>query len=158
MGTPYRYSPWQPITINSTQPYVKSLYYGNLFTSTALAGGNKQVALLVNETHLTSYGIYEACDGGAKLTGVAIINLNEWNSTQPATQRLYTEVDLPKEFDGRGAEVRRLTAPGAEVTGNITLAGRSVSNDGDIEGHEVVEKVVGGKVLVGASEAVLITI
>ena len=92
------------------------------------------------------------------MTGVTVINLNEWNSTQPATQRPYTEVDLPKEFDGRGAEVRRLTALGAEVTGNITLAGRYVSNDGDIEGREVIEKVVGGKVLVGASEAVLITI
>lgn len=158
MGTPYRYSAWQPIAINSTLPYVKSLYYGNLFTSTALAGGSKQVALLVNETHLTSYGIYEACDGASKLTGVAVINLNEWNSTQPAAQRPYTEVDLPKEFQGRGVEVRRLTAAGAELSGNITLAGRYVSDEGDIEGREVVERVTGGKVLVGASEAVLITV
>lgn len=158
MGTPYRYSAWQPIAINSTLPYVKSLYYGNLFTSTALAGGNKQVALLVNETHLTSYGIYEACAEGAKLTGVAVINLNLWNSTQPAGQRPYTEVDLPSEFRERGVEVRRLTAPGAEVTGNITLAGRSLSLEGDFVGYEAIERVVGGKVLVGASEAVFITI
>jgi hypothetical protein len=73
--------------INSTLTYVKSLYYGNLFTSTALASGNRQVVLLVNETHLTGYGIYEACEGGPKLTGIAVINLNEWNSTQLAAER-----------------------------------------------------------------------
>ena len=49
-------------------------------------------------------------------------------------------------------------APGAEVTGNITLAGRSLSLEGDFVGYEAIERVVGGKVLVGASEAVFITI
>jgi Glycosyl hydrolase family 79 C-terminal beta domain len=158
MGTPYRYSAWQPITDNGTAAHPKALYYGNLFTSTALAGGNKQVTLLVNETHLTSYGIYDACEEGAKLTGVAVINLNMWNSTQPAGQRPYTEVNLPSEFQGRDLSIRRLTAPGVELTGNITFAGRSVALNGDIVGDEVLERVVDGKVLVGESEALLITI
>ena len=71
------------------------------------------------------------------------------------TRRL---IDLPSEFGRGGVEVRRLTAPGAEVIGNITLAGRSLSLEGDFVGHEAIEQVVGRKVLVGASEAVLITI
>jgi hypothetical protein len=173
MGTPYRYSPWQPVDIINSTSYgtqytrAKSLYYGNLFTSTALAGGNKQVSILVNETSFTAYGIYDAGSGGggrfagqgSKLQSIVVVNLGMWNSTQEGS-RPYTEVRLP--IDRKAAEcatVKRLTAPGVEVQTGITLAGQSVGTDGSIVGREVVERLgSGGTVLVGASEAVLITL
>jgi hypothetical protein len=156
-GTPYRYSAWQPIDINSTslaRPY--PLYYGNLFTSTALAGGNKQVDILINSTYLTAYAIYEAGQR-AKLSSIAVVNLNMWNSTEPVAERPYTAVELPSWLDCSKARVKRLTAPGVEIATNITWAGQYVQNDGQIVGKEVIESVENGRVLVGASEAVLIS-
>lgn len=165
MGTPYRYSAWQPIDINSTTAHPKALYYGNLFTSTALAGGGKQVEILVNETSFTAYGIYSAVEGDhnstAKLKELVLVNLNIWNSTQPAGDRPYTAVKLPLDSLGLKAQtatVRRLTAPGAETASNITWAGKSVGMDGTITGKEIVEGVGDeNTVLIGASEAVLVS-
>lgn len=157
-GTPYRYSAWQPIDINSTslaRPY--PLYYGNLFTSTALAGGNKQVDILVNSTYFTVYAIYEASEREQRLDSIAVVNLNMWNSTEPAAERPYNAVELPEWLDCSRAKVRRLTAPGVEIATNITWAGQYVESDGNIVGREVTEDVQDGKVLVGAGEAVLIS-
>jgi hypothetical protein len=176
MGTPYRYSAWQPIDITNsttqvtTLAHVKPLYYGNMFTSTALAGGNKQVAILVNETSLTAYGIYDAgstivdrlgrvISREGKLESVVIVNLAMWNSTQTG-ERPTAEVQLAQFGMGNsgGAYVRRLTSPGVEIAENITWAGQYIAGNGSIVGKQVVEKLgSGGSVLVGASEAVLIT-
>lgn len=92
-----------------------------------------------------------------KLTGVALVNLGIWNSTQNAMERPYTEVKLPNEL--RGGCVRRLTGPGAETANNMTFAGRSMGLDGRYVGEEVLEKVQSeGSVFIGASEALLITL
>lgn len=175
MGTPYRYSAWQPIDIINSTAYgteykqAKPLYYGNLFTSTVLSGGNKQVSILVNETSLTAYGIYNVGaavankgKGQAKLESLVVVNLALWNSTMTGS-RPYTEVQLGgtsgltrSEIDC--AKVKRLTSPGVEIAENITFAGQHVAGDGSIVGKEVTEKLSNkGSVLVGAGEAVLVT-
>jgi hypothetical protein len=156
MGTPYRYSAWQPVATNSSEPYVKPLYYGNLFTSTAFAGGNKQVSVLINETSFTAYGIYDSARGG-ELSSVVLLNLEVFNSTSPASERPYVTVELGN--DCSRATVQRLTSPGVEIASNITFAGQSVSNaDGSIIGRKSLEIVKNNKISVGAGEAVLITL
>lgn len=164
-GTPYRYSAWQPIKVNDTVAQPMPLYYGNLLTSTALAGGNKQVEILVNKTTLTAYAIYDASGKGeydresAKLESVVVVNMDMWNSTQEASQRPYTSIQLPSTgVDWSKARVQRLTAPGVEVGDGITFAGQSVDLSGHIVGPKEMEKVDGSEVLVGAAEAVLVSL
>ncbi|KAI9684330.1 MAG: hypothetical protein M1820_010889 [Bogoriella megaspora] len=162
-GTPYRYSAWQPIKINDTNAQPKALYYGNLFTSTVLAGGNKQVDILVNETSFTAYAIYnsgtgssDAANAESQLSSIVLVNLNIFNSTQSADERPYIAVNLPEAASQ--ASVRRLTAPGVEVKEGISWAGRNVTQDGYIVGQETTESVDSGQVIVGAGEALLVTV
>ncbi|KAF2118086.1 glycoside hydrolase superfamily [Lophiotrema nucula] len=155
MGTPYRYSAWQPIIINGTAPFAKPLYYGNLFTAKALAGGNKQVVGLVNTTSLTAYGIYST----SKLESVAVVNLEEFNATMSVSRRNRTVFRLPSSAgDWSKATVRRLTAPGVDTKENITFAGQHVDASGRIVGTEKTEGVLEDKVSVTAGEAVLISL
>lgn len=154
MGTPYRYSPWQPVAHNGTDRHVKALYYGNLFTSTALAGGNKKVSILANETTFTAYGIYSSNKPVGNLESVVIVNLEMWNSTQSLKDRPYTAVKLP--ISCHNGHVERLTSLGVEIAENITFAGQYVDSNGKIAGKKVIEKVNGGEVLIGAGEAVLV--
>ena len=162
MGSPYRYAPWQPITINGTEPFAKPLYYGNLFAATALAGGNKQVVSIANETTFAAYGIYDARPRTPKLESIAILNLEMFNSTQSASERSYKAVKLPTAKAGvqswKKAKVRRLTAPGVEVKTGMTFAGRTVDGSGKLVGKEKVENVKDGEVVIGAGEAVLVTL
>ncbi|KAJ0416567.1 hypothetical protein BJY00DRAFT_326196 [Aspergillus carlsbadensis] len=158
MGTPYRYSAWQPVQSDETAAHVKPLYYGNLFAAAALSGGNKQVSVLVNETSLAAYGIYDTKSGSkTSLKSVAIVNLDVWNSTQPAAERPYTAFKLPNHTFS-GASVKRLTSPGVEIAGDITFAGQSVDDNGSMVGKQKVETLSHGEVLVGAGEAVLVTL
>lgn len=160
-GTPYRYSAWQPVAVNGTAPYAKPLYYGNLFTSTAFAGGAKQIVTLANETTFTAYAIYDAANGSAaaRLESVAVVNLEMFNATQDAGSRPYVAVQLP--LDGEvvaGAQVRRLTAPGVDVKDGITFAGQYVDSNGQIVGTLETESLSNDTVLVGAGEAVLVSL
>ncbi|KAF7185183.1 Beta-glucuronidase [Pseudocercospora fuligena] len=160
MGRAYRYSPWQPVTINNTAPYVKPLYYGNLFTFAALSGGNKQVVNLLNTTSLTAYALYE----DSALQSIAIVNRHEFNATSmPAvgSERgcISFQLDVEKAMGFSHAQVRRLSAPGTDSKVNITFAGQTVDNEtGKIFGELNIEAVEGGRVLMGSGEAVLITL
>lgn len=181
MGTAYRYSPWQPITVNGTAPFAKPLYYGNLLTASALSGGNKQVQVLLNETSLTAYAVFDAgSDGSAvdpaqgttatqpKLTSMVLLNLNIYNSTF-TTPRPYTSFDFTLPTPGNvsvgssDVKVHRLTAPGVEIASNVTFAGQYVDNSsGVLTGDKVVEEIEDlgdgrGRVRVGDGEALLIT-
>ncbi|KAI1740385.1 hypothetical protein F4680DRAFT_117700 [Xylaria scruposa] len=150
MGTRYRYSPWQPVYYNDTNPHVNPLYYGNLFNAAVFSGGDKQTEVLVNETHFGAYAVY----GSGVLESVVAVNLNIWNSTFEPTTRAYTALTLPRSW--AGAKVSRLTNPGVDIAENITLAGQHVDVNGRIVGDKMYENVEGGQVLVGAGEAVLI--
>ena len=149
-GTPYRYSAWQPIPYLGLPAAARPMYYGNLFMAQLLQGGHKQVTILTNTTHFTTYGVYT----NGKLSDVAVVNLQMWNQTEVGT-RSYVNVTLPQA--GNEAEVRRLTAPGADSKDNVTFGGRIVNTDGTMTGEEVEGLGPGGSVLVGASEAVLIS-
>lgn len=150
MGTRYRYSAWQPIEYNGTAAHVKPLYYGNLFNAAVFAGGNKQTEVAVNETNFGAYAVYNS----GSLESFVAVNLNVWNSTFDPTTRPYTALTLPKGWDG--AKVSRLTSPGIDIAENITIAGQWIDDDGKVVGEKTYGKVVAGKVLVGAGEAVLI--
>lgn len=150
MGTRYRYSPWIPIFYNDTYAHVNPLYYGNLFNAAVFAEGHKQTEVLVNETNFSAYAVYDK--GG--LQSIVAVNLNMWNSTFDPVERPYTALELPKGW--HDAKVSRLTSPGVDIADNITFAGQSVDAEGRIVGKKEYGKVEGGKVLVGAGEAVLV--
>ena len=117
-----------------------------------LQGGHKEVTILTNTTHLTSYGIYTF----GTLTAVAVVNLEIWNSTEAGTR---PGVSVVVKGATTGSVVRRLTAPGVEVKTGMTWAGQAVDSNGKITGAEVTESLnIDGSVLVSASEAVLITL
>lgn len=191
-GSNYIYSSWQPVAttlnLSAANPIVpspagpKPLYYGNLFMANVLRGGNKRVEMLLNNTHLTTYAIYETDSAidtvmgqDEHLTGVVIVNLDMWNGTTNGllnsssnSSRPETHVtlsDLPSTVDA-GLKLYRLTSPlGATAKSEITFAGISVGDDGLISGPFVPEDVTvddGGsgwsvQVVVAASEAVYLT-
>lgn len=157
MGTPYRYSAWQPVDINDTVARAKPVYYGNLFAATALAGSGKSVVELVSEEFFSAYGVFGGggVDGEAELESVVVVNLRMHNATETAP-RGEVEVALPSEMAGRRVGVRRLKGRGADVVDGITWAGRTVDVQGKLVGDEEVEAVC-GRVWVEDSEAVLIT-
>ncbi|KAF2654331.1 glycoside hydrolase family 79 protein [Lophiostoma macrostomum CBS 122681] len=75
------------------------------------------------------------------------------------TERANTTFTLPASLGNwNTAKVRRLTAPGVDVSTGITLAGQSIDESGKIVGQESVESVIDNEVLVGAGEAVLVTL
>ncbi|KAI0406616.1 hypothetical protein F4802DRAFT_606064 [Xylaria palmicola] len=150
MGTRYRYSAWLPIFYNDTEPHVSPLYYGNLFTAAAFAGGDKQTEVLVNETNFGAYAVY----GSGALESIVAVNFNVFNSTFEPASRAYTALTLPSSW--ADANVARLTNPGIDIAEDITIAGQKVDAKGRIAGKKTYEKVEEGRVLVGAGEAVLI--
>ncbi|KAI9659153.1 MAG: hypothetical protein M1821_002113 [Bathelium mastoideum] len=165
MGTPYRYSAWQPVSYNDTAASAKPIYYGSLFLSTAFAGGDKQVTSILNDTTLAAYAIYHSLSEEATnhnqstLEAVAIINMVMYNATQPADQRPYTLFNLSSVGVQRSeAKVRRLTAPGVDSQDNIEFAGQSVNSKGQLVGSLTLEVISDGAVFVGAGEAVLVSL
>lgn len=117
------------------------------------AGGDKQVAILVNETYFSAYGVYtRGC-----LESIVAINTNVVNATVPRT---YSAVTAPGLQNGEldRAVVRRLTAPTSDAQTNVTFAGQTVDTNGFIVGRESLERVTNGQVILGSSEAVLISL
>lgn len=157
MGTAYRYSPWQPITVNGTAHFAKPLYYGNLLTAYAVFDAGSDASTDVSAEGATARQ--------PKLTSLVVLNLNIYNSTF-TTPRPHTNFDftLPTSAGNPSdIQVRRLTAPGVEIASNVTFAGQQVDNSsGKITGDKVVEEVEDlgdGKirVSVGDGEAVPVT-
>lgn len=159
MGVGYRYAAWQPIVNGTTAAGPRPLYYGNLLTAEVLAGGNKQVRVLANETSFTAYGIYKKAENTVALDKIVLLNLNLYNSTLGGI-RSSISVQLPETALGKSkrAFVQRLTAPGADSTqDDIRWAGKHISTDGLITGQEVMEMVEEDVIKVSASEAVVIS-
>jgi hypothetical protein len=150
MGTRYAYRSWLPVSFNYTAPQVFPIYYAALFNAHVFAGGHKQTEVLVNETDFSAYAVY----GSGKLESIVAVNFVMWNSTFEQQERSYTVLELPSGWES--AKVSRLTSPGVETALNITLAGQTVNEAGEIVGAKTHEKAVGRKVLVGAGEAVLV--
>ncbi|ORX96066.1 hypothetical protein BCR34DRAFT_497973 [Clohesyomyces aquaticus] len=160
MGTGYRYAAWQAIRNGTTAPGPRPLYYGNLFTATALGGAGKQVVSIVNTTTLAGYAVYRGTGGKVELESVVLVNMQIYNAT--AGERSSVSFSLPPDIVSKGSHttltVRRLTAATTESKDGLSFAGRTVALDGQVVGEEVTEKVEVGKVDVKASEAVLISL
>ena len=160
MGTPYRYSLWQPFDdqpdkTGNLSALIRPSYYGALMLAQALKGGKKVVSLVQQESFV-AYGLYGGTD--SKLSGIVAVNMNEYNQTASAVARPSVTLSLPESVTkGANVQVRRLTAPGADVKTGETLAGRTVDKSGVITGTEVVEALVSGGVVLKSSEAVLLS-
>lgn len=154
-GTPYRYSLWAPYEgASNNSALIRPSYYGALMLSDALGGngGSKQVHELLTEETFVAYSLYAK----GVLDSVIIVNMEPYNSTANYS-RPYTEVELPARIKQHG-EIRRLTAPGADVKDGMTYAGQKVTAEGKITGRQKTESWrPGSKIIVPYSEAVLLT-
>ena len=114
---------------------------------------------------MTAYAIYGKSAAhphasGRSLESIAVVNLGQYNISQPAAERPYTAFTLPPHLaNWSAAKVRRLTAAGTDAKPpNITFAGQYVDADGMIAGRLALESVKNGEVFVAAGEAVLISV
>lgn len=147
---------------------VFSQYYGLMFLADWLGIGSSsrsfQVATIYNDKYpnISPYAAYV----GGKLDRLAVIDLNEWNTTE-TTPRVERCFHMGVGSDVKTAELRRLTGRGTNsmnAGGNITYAGTQWMVDmpgGHKVGDETEAVVVnGGQVSfkLKASEAVLVTL
>ncbi|KAF2004215.1 glycoside hydrolase family 79 protein, partial [Amniculicola lignicola CBS 123094] len=155
MGTPYRYSLWSPFASesNNHSAIIRPSYYGAVALAEAIGGngGQKQVHAVLQEETMVAYSLYAA----EKLDGLFIINMEPWNSTETG-DRPFTQFKLPARIN-KTAVVKRLTSPGSDVKTGGTWAGKVVTEEGLLEGQEVLEKWAPGEwINVGYAEAVLL--
>lgn len=165
MGTPYRYSLWAPFegVGESDTALIRPSYYGALALAEGIGGGSgqKQVHAVMEEETLVAYALYEPGEAfeGGRLDGLFIVNMEPFNSTQAAAgeERPYIQFEVPEGVTAEGT-VKRLTAPGSEVKTGATWGGQVVSEEGIVEGEEVVEHwSPGSPISVGYAEAVLVS-
>jgi hypothetical protein len=127
--------------------------------------GDFKVSSLYNAAKYPNVSPYAAYVGG-KLDRVAVIDLNEWNSTEK-TSRVERTFQVGVGGDVKTAELRRLTGNGTNTmadNGGITYAGEqwtAAMPAGKRVGDETEKvNVADGKLSfqLKASEAVLITV
>lgn len=135
-GTNYRYASWQPIQTTKTTIGTKAPYYGNVMVAAMLRGGSvhnnggagtsdvQVVDLPMNNETESAYAAY--VDG--QLSRIAVINLQEWNYTSPASASArpaakYT-FQLPEKSPKR-LPLQRLMANGSDAITGISWDGWS---------------------------------
>lgn len=122
--------------------------------STITTGGGDSSA-----GQLVAYGLWDeslpsATKSPAKL---ALINMQIFNHTQ-TEQRPSTTFDI-SAFARGPVTVRRLQAPGADIKdANVTVWAGQTFERGLAKGRLREERITGGKIVVPASEAVLVTL
>lgn len=139
----------------------KSLHIANLYPGRQANGSTITTALGDKSAgELVVYGFWDDTlpSGHRFPTKLALLNLQIFNKTQNIP-RPATTFDISAFLPQRAGSVtvRRLQAPGADIKdANITTwAGQNFAS-GVAAGRLVEEKVAGGKVIVQASEAVLV--
>ena len=118
---------------------------------------------MVNVPEKESVAAYAIWDPAVRKTGIArlaVINTAIRNVTMDATTVDETvTMDLTPFIDSKrpSPKVKRMTAPGADSkdVDSVTWAGQAFTN-GTASGHEVIEKLYHGKVIVKGSECVLV--
>jgi hypothetical protein len=119
-----------------------------------------------------AYGFWDQDDDYKSPNKLALLNLEIFNVTQNPATRPQVTIDISELIQDRkkGAKLRRLTAPGADVkdANVVTWAGQTygfpegAANDtigedmGLAQGKLVEETIRSGRVVVRASEAVLV--
>jgi hypothetical protein len=157
-GTGWRYSAYNPVAAFGTPAGVMGAYYANLFTATALARGNRQIEILVENQTFVAYAIFEHHNHRkpTHLTSIVAVNLQAWNSTNNGT-RPEVDLQIPASLiNASTTRVTRLTGLGTDLRWGITWGGQGVATDGTLNGTFTQETVSGGKVTLAAAEAVLI--
>lgn len=128
-GTDYRYAAWQPVQTDKTTRGTKPPYYGNVMVAAMLRGsgddgsqGDVQIVHLplARETE-AAYAAY--VDG--RLARVAVVNLQEYNSTAASDRPTAKyQFQLP-EISGRSLSLQRLWANGSDAISGISWDGWS---------------------------------
>ena len=118
------YSAWAP---TSDPPLTNAPYYGNVLIAGAV-GAEDNVELSYfdlgnNDEHTSAYVLY----ADNTLARMVILNMNEYD--QDSGDRSSQTFALSVPSGVTGAKVERLTAAGADVTGNVTFAGVSYDYD-----------------------------
>ena len=164
-GTDFNYAAWRPIKTGGGPPVVHAQYYGLAFVADLLGLRPSKTLRIVSlydgqaRPNVSPYAGY--VDG--QLDRYVVVDLNEWNATDPAGPRLERTFSLDVPDDVTGAELRRLTGKGTDaVAADMTWAGTqfTVANpDGEKVGPETEDVKVQGKQAdfkLSASEAVLV--
>lgn len=172
LGTNFRISAWQPVDKANHPQAVHGNYYG-LAAAAAFVGGagDLQVSPLAAaaDGHPDVVVGYAGYHGG-KLSKIAVLNLDVWNSSGDAEEERPAEHVSLSELGDDVNEVRvsRLTAPlGATADTGITWAGRrwTAENNGTeyADGEKPVtigvqNGTLARNIVVKASEAVVVEI
>lgn len=156
------YSAWYPVGVNST---TNPSYYGKLAAAVFMGKSDERYVLplpeAVNSSFESAYAGYDAKTG--RLNRLAIINMNEFNSTQPANTRESKTYEF--KVPSSTWKVERLTAPGADITTGVTFGGyayeyATLGKPKAVVYRSEVLAVAGArtlKVKVPASEAAILT-
>ena len=161
LGLGFGYSAWQPIELNGTAPHVQAPCYSQVFVADFIGTAPEvQVSNIdLKRKNLSAYAGYES----GKLAKVAVVNLDEWNSTTPRPRPVQA-ITLPIPQEVSQVKVEKLTGPGASSFDHVTWAGMSwtYANKGlgeqalnDTAVVEVVNSTV--QLEVQSTEAVLVT-
>lgn len=149
--------------VAETIGYSKNLRIANIYPGRQSNGSTITTALGDGSAgQLVVYGFWDdlLLTGHRFPTKLALLNLQIFNQTETVSRPTTTfDISDFMEFPNGPVTIRRLTAPGADITeGNVTTwAGQNFAG-GVAEGTFVQETIFGGKVTVQASEAVLVTI
>ena len=146
-GTNYRYQAWQPIETSNTTKGTKAPYYGNIAVSAFLGDLTKQrpqvVDLGLQGSDQSAYALYN----GGKLSKIAVINLQEYNSTNGVQQyhrptKLYT-FRVPSGVNN--ASLQRLSANGSNAITGVSFNGYSYADELDNGRPVLLKNVTSGE-------------
>lgn len=162
MATGIAYSAWQPVEYNGSPPQVRPSYYAQVFAADFI-GTSPQMQIYNIDLGLANMSAYAAYDHG-KLARIAIVNLDEWNTTT-AYLRPLQQICIRVPQGVESVLVKYLTSPGANSTNSITWGGVSWSYASNGVGvkventDQIVEARDGvAQIIVKSSEAVMVTI
>lgn len=117
------YSAWSPVNSSSGPPATHPPYYGKLAAARFLGASNTTVVVGIPLSSSPYEYAYAAYSGG-KLVRLAVLNMNEYNSTSTAQRPVATyEFALSGSLNQSTWKVERLTAPGSDVKTNVTFGG-----------------------------------
>lgn len=139
----------------------KSLRIANIYPGRQANGSTITTALGDQSAgELVAYGFWDdALPTKQRFPAkLALLNLQLYNQTETIPRPVSTfDISAYKQSLNSQVTIRRLTAPGADVKeANVTSWAGQTFAEGVASGKVVEEKVTGGKISVGASEAVLV--
>lgn len=164
-GTGFAFDSWQPVYIDGRAPAVLPPFYGDVFVADVVGTVPElQVANLdLGRDTMSAYAVYIS----GVLAKYVVTGLEDWNTTT-SYPRPEETIALKVPEDVVFADVRYLTAPGANVVTNITWAGQSwdysdnatgkVMVTGPKQGYRIGSQDGLVVIRLRASEAVLVTL